>query len=157
MKKLLYTLLAVSLVFTACEKEDEEPENTNNNGNNTNNTIADVVGVWNLIGYYDALGNLDSFNSTASENCALQGSITLQSDGNGIIAFYYLQDEVSGPCISENYLITFNYINSTTLEFIMASSCGNPVVTLPNPTQLKIPMCNADDSSFDGSYVLYEL
>ena len=157
MKKALYTLLAVSIIFSACEKEDDTPSNTNNNGNNTTNTIADVVGVWQLIGYYDALGNLESFNSTASENCALQGTITLQSDGNGITTFFYLQDEISGPCLSSDYVFTFNYINSTTLEFINTSSCGNNVVTLPVSTQLRIPMCNGDDGSFDGSYVLYEL
>jgi hypothetical protein len=44
MKKLLYTLLAVSIIFSACKKEEEEPtNNTNNNnsGNNTNLAIGD--------------------------------------------------------------------------------------------------------------------
>ena len=31
MKKLLYTFLAVSIIFSACKKEDEEPNNSNNN------------------------------------------------------------------------------------------------------------------------------
>jgi hypothetical protein len=31
MKKLLYTLLAVSIIFSACEEEDVAPANTNNN------------------------------------------------------------------------------------------------------------------------------
>ena len=31
MKKLLYTFLAVSLIFSACKKEEEEPINNNNN------------------------------------------------------------------------------------------------------------------------------
>ena len=31
MKKLLYTLLAVSVIFSACEEEDAAPTNTNNN------------------------------------------------------------------------------------------------------------------------------
>jgi hypothetical protein len=31
MKKLLYTFLAVSLIFSACEKEEEETNNNNNN------------------------------------------------------------------------------------------------------------------------------
>jgi len=35
MKKLLYTLLAVSIIFSACKKEDEEPNNTNNFGNSS--------------------------------------------------------------------------------------------------------------------------
>ena len=42
MKKLLYTLLAVSIIFSSCEEEDVAPENTNNNtGNNTNLSIGD--------------------------------------------------------------------------------------------------------------------
>ena len=43
MKKLLYTLLAVSLIFSACKKEEEEPTN-----NNTNITVQNIVGVWNI-------------------------------------------------------------------------------------------------------------
>ena len=37
MKKLIYTFLAVSIIFSACEEEDVVPANTNNNntGNNT--------------------------------------------------------------------------------------------------------------------------
>ena len=43
MKKLLYTLLAVSIIFSACEEEVVAPtNNTNNNtGNNTNLSIGD--------------------------------------------------------------------------------------------------------------------
>jgi len=42
MKKLLYTLLAVSIIFSSCEEEDVAPANTNNNtGNNTNLSIGD--------------------------------------------------------------------------------------------------------------------
>ena len=37
MKKLLYTFLAVSIIFSACEKEEEE---TNNNNNNNNSALA---------------------------------------------------------------------------------------------------------------------
>ena len=42
MKKLLYTLLAVSIIFSACEKEEEV---TNNTGNN--NTTS-IIGKWDL-------------------------------------------------------------------------------------------------------------
>ena len=44
MKKLLYTLLAVSIIFSACKKEDEETNSSNNNNNNNNSTS--IVGVW---------------------------------------------------------------------------------------------------------------
>jgi len=36
MKKLLYTLLAVSIIFTACKKEDEKP------------AIAPLIGLWDM-------------------------------------------------------------------------------------------------------------
>jgi len=42
MKKLLYTFLAISVIFSACEKEEEEPTNNNNSGNNTNLAIGDT-------------------------------------------------------------------------------------------------------------------
>ena len=162
MKKLLYTFLAVSIIFSACEEEDAAPGNTNNNGNNSSGTITDVVGVWKFIGEYDASGNLQIYSDIVLENCVLQNDITLQSDGNAISTHHYLQDEDSGPCISENYIFTFNYINSTTLEFLIAniSPCGDIAVTLPTPTQLRVPHCSSDDGNtgwLDGWYSLYEL
>ena len=150
MRKQLYIFLAVSIIFSACEKEDDTPSNTNT-------TIADVVGVWDFKGYYDSSGNYESFNSTTEENCILEGSITLQSDGNATWTNYYLDDEISGPCLSETLAFTFTYINSTTLQFAIPSSCGNPTITLPIPTQFKIPSCNADIPALDGGYLLFEL
>ena len=44
MKKLLYTLLAVSIIFSACKKEDEEPTNSGNN--NISTMFADIKGDW---------------------------------------------------------------------------------------------------------------
>jgi hypothetical protein len=54
MKKLLHTLLAVSIIFSACEEEDELPSNSNNNS-------TSIVGLWELVYYeYDAeIQNLD--------------------------------------------------------------------------------------------------
>ena len=156
MKKLLYTLLAVSIIFSACEEDTPLPA-ANNNGNNSTGTIADVVGVWDFKGYYDSSGNFESFNSTTEENCKLQGSITLQSDGNATWTDYYLDDEISGPCLSQTNAFTFTYLNSTTLQFSIPSSCGNPTITLPIPTQFKIPSCNGDTGTLDGGYLLFEL
>jgi len=39
MKKLIYTLLSVSIIFSTCKKEDEEP--TTNTNNNSNLSIGD--------------------------------------------------------------------------------------------------------------------
>ena len=50
MKKLLYTLLAVSIIFSACKKEDEEPTNTGNNNNGAATFLENQDGsVWYLI------------------------------------------------------------------------------------------------------------
>mgnify|MGYP006077344673 CR=1 FL=1 len=42
MKKLLYTLLAVSIIFSACEKEDEDP-NTNSASSNITQIVVDKI------------------------------------------------------------------------------------------------------------------
>jgi len=41
MKNILYTLLSLSLIFSACKKEDDSPNNSNSNNNSTS-----IVGVW---------------------------------------------------------------------------------------------------------------
>mgnify|MGYP001487691721 FL=1 len=154
MKKLLL-ICFLSFILTSCEKE-ESSSNNNSNNNNTSGTILDVVGVWNYIGHYDALGNLEAFPSATYENCELQSYITLQSDGNATWTDYYLDDEMSGPCLSQTNAFTFTYINNTTLQFVFPSSCGNPTIVLPSPTQFKIPSCNADTGTWDGGYLLFE-
>ena len=142
MKKLILLLLCVPLIFlTSCEEDTP--------------TSPDVVGIWNYIGHYDALGNISSFPSTAYENCELQSFITLESDGNATWTDYYLEDETSGPCLSQTNAFTFTHINSTTLQFIFPSSCGDPTVTLNIPTQFQIPSCS--EGSWDGGYSLFEL
>jgi hypothetical protein len=44
MQKLIYTLFAVSVIFTACKKEDEEPANSGNN----NNYNTSIIGAWTI-------------------------------------------------------------------------------------------------------------
>ena len=158
MKKLLLILLCLPFLFTSCEKEAQQsPSSGNNNANNSTGTIADVVGVWEYKGRYDNNGNLESFSSIDYENCILQNTITLDSAGNAIVILHYLENENSGPCLSSTQLFTYNYINSTTLEFILPSICGNPTVTLPSSNQFQLPTCNGDNGIYDGGYQLYEL
>jgi len=54
MKKLLYTFLAVSIIFSACKKEEEEPTNNTNN-NNSALAIGDTH-QGGIIFYLDANG-----------------------------------------------------------------------------------------------------
>ena len=53
MKKLLYTFLAVSIIFSACEKEEEE---TNNNNNNNSALAIGDTHQGGIIFYLDANG-----------------------------------------------------------------------------------------------------
>jgi len=46
MKKLLYTLLAVSIIFSACKKEKENSSNTN-----ITISVSNMVGVWNATSF----------------------------------------------------------------------------------------------------------
>jgi len=69
MKKLLYTLLAVSIIFSACKKEDEvTPTNTNNTGN----TTATIIGAWTI-------------NTLISESNI--GSDTILPEDTGVFSF----------------------------------------------------------------------
>jgi hypothetical protein len=45
MKKLLYTLLAVSIIFSSCKKEDEEPTNSDE----VILTMDSILGTWEII------------------------------------------------------------------------------------------------------------
>ena len=56
MKKLLYTFLAVSIIFSACEKEESDEEGVN--------SFAPLIGIW----------DLDSYE--------YEGEITLMPTGN---------------------------------------------------------------------------
>ena len=75
MKKLLYTLLAVSIIFSACEKEDESSSNNNSNNYNGNNSSL-------------AIGDTH------------QGGIIFYLDGNGggLIAAPYDQGTFEWGC-----------------------------------------------------------
>ena len=101
--------------------------------------------------------NDSSFNNTDDENCRLQSNFILQSDGNAINQWYYLQNEIDGPCIYETSVVAFQYINSTTLNFLTPDACSNTVVvTVVDSTELRVPVCVGDEGIYDGRYMLYE-
>ena len=51
MKKLLYLLICISLIFSSCKKEDDSP-NSNSSSTSTNNTSASIVGSWDFTEYH---------------------------------------------------------------------------------------------------------
>ena len=56
MKKLLYTFLAVSLIFSACEEEDAAPSTNNNTGNNNSSLAIGDTHQGGIIFYLDGNG-----------------------------------------------------------------------------------------------------
>ena len=59
MKKLLFSLLALSIFFSACEKEEEEVEESNSNSN-INITVSNITGIWEATSFIVDGANLSS-------------------------------------------------------------------------------------------------
>ena len=59
MKKLLFKLLAVSVIFSACEKEEEEPTNNTNN-NNLSLTIEETI--WEVTSFVETYSSGQTFS-----------------------------------------------------------------------------------------------
>jgi len=70
MKKLLYTFLAVSLIFSACEKEEEEPTN---NTNNNNSSLTFEETIWEVTSFVETYSSGQTFTinipCTDEEGC----------------------------------------------------------------------------------------
>jgi hypothetical protein len=86
MQKLIYTLFAVSVIFTACKKEDEEPANSGNN----NNYNTSIIGAWTI--------NTLILESNISSDTLLPEDIgffsNLNFSANGILYETYTNGEI---------------------------------------------------------------
>ena len=82
MRKSLYILICLPLIFSSCKKEDDSPNSSNNSGS-TNTTSASIVGSWdfteyhsiNVEGYY--LGGYPNGSKTITDT---QDEIMLPGD-----------------------------------------------------------------------------
>jgi hypothetical protein len=127
MKKILYTLLAVSLIFSACKKEDEEPTN-----NNTNITVQNIVGVWNInslvyddIDYttvpgFESAAFIINSDNTFSQNVIFNGDLDIDYgnwdlSGSDLILYYDTEEEIRWSIDSFNsstaFLTLVHYLN----------------------------------------------
>ena len=127
MKKLLYTLLAVSLIFSACKKEEEEPTN-----NNTNITVQNIVGVWNInslvyddIDYttvpgFESAAFIINSDNTFSQNVIFNGDLDIDYgnwdlSGSDLILYYDTEEEIRWSIDSFNsstaFLTLVHYLN----------------------------------------------
>ena len=84
MKKLIYTLLAVSIIFSACEKEEES-----NSNSNINITVSNMTGIWEATSLFLDGGNASNFatilyllkaDMTIEENYQYNNSTNIQDN-----------------------------------------------------------------------------
>jgi hypothetical protein len=66
MKKLLYTFLAVSIIFSACDKDDDDTSDSGNN--NTGNNTSSIIGKWNVMTQEDDYIEVDPTGDTMYAN-----------------------------------------------------------------------------------------
>jgi len=125
MKKLLYTLLAVSIIFSACKKEDEEPTNSGNN--NTGNTTATIIGAW-TINTLILESNISS-DTLSPEDIDFISNLNFTT--NGILYETYTNGEID---TNEWVIITDSlYIGEDGEDFVAKHQVTHTNLTLRGP------------------------
>ena len=118
MKKLLYILICLPLIFSSCKKEDDSP-----NSGSTNNTSASIVGTWEIAsststhtsGYLDPMQGTEIITSTetTSENYPTIDGVwsiwTFASDGDFTVV-QYENDTLSFLIVDFSYVKDGNTI-----------------------------------------------
>ena len=156
MKKLLYTLLAVSIIFSACEEEDSSPANTNNNlGNNIDQTyVPDNAFEQVLIdlGYDDVLDdyvltdNISSIESLDIYGKDLENEIISLEGIEDFTNLAYLKcnyNEISVINVSNNFLLSYLDLGSNDLsEINLAYNTLLETIYLSNNSISKLDISN---------------
>tara|TARA_B110000444_G_scaffold149825_1_gene140163 strand:+ start:191 stop:580 length:390 start_codon:yes stop_codon:yes gene_type:complete len=73
MKKLLYTLLAVSLIFSACKKEEED-----------DTTSSPFIGYWSGYYYQEDSTNVGAWNADISSSGEINGTAISSAAPQGV-------------------------------------------------------------------------
>ena len=121
MKKLLYTLLAVSIIFSSCKKEDEEPTNSDE----VILTMDSILGTWEII------SNEVIFSSETSHIVTdpIYGTQTVTvTNSLGITP-----SEAFHHAMLEAYDVA-NYLTSLfDVELLEGYANGKPEIAIPSP------------------------
>ena len=136
MKKIIFTLLAVSIIFAACKKEDEKPTNLGNN------TTTSIVGVWTptfvvmdssltttIDGeiVYELNGEAMTYSGSetmTAEEADMEGDVEFTSDGNFII------DNDTSSYTYSNNVLTISEAGEESMTFACAFTATNLTMTI---------------------------
>ena len=117
MKKLLYTFLAVSVIFSACEEEDEEP---------TSNNSPSIIGAWTI---NTVILESDTSSSTISpEDIGFPSSLEFVAGG-------ILYETFSADLDTNEWVIIADslYVGDGGEDFIGKHQVTNTNLTLAGP------------------------
>jgi hypothetical protein len=173
MKKLLYTLLAVSIVFAACKKEDEAVAPTvingctDSNATNYNSTATSndgsctysVIGTWNVVsmayditlGVYTSgsypIGSYTVTNLTSgiSNYALVNAQLTHQFSSDGIFTQIY-NDDISNNQADTSY---GSFVISEDSIFLSSGQKGSILVT-ENTLLMDLFHINLDQPDFES-------
>jgi len=140
MKKLLYILICLPLIFSSCKKEDDSP----NSSDSTNNSSASILGTWEIAsstntftkGYLDPIEGTEVVNSTetTSKNYPLDDgnymTWTFASDG-GITERNFFNDG------ADIHIKDLSYVKDGTDLYVgegVSSEVKCTITTLTNST-----------------------
>ena len=153
MKKLLYTLLSLSIIFSSCKKEDKEPTN------NTSANAPSIIGSWNVLSmvyditegvytsgsYPNGSFTVTNLNSGVSNYALVNAQLTHQFSSDGLFTQIYNDD------ISNNQADT-SYGSFVILEdsiFLSSGQKGSILVT-ENTLLMDIFHINLDHPDFES-------
>jgi len=138
MKKLLYTLLTVSIIFSACEEDTPLPA-ANNNSNNNSNNVTELEGTW--IGYEVNNSSIEwTFIFTGDQMDVTPDPLTLE---------WYLAD------VSIETLIYPKQIDMTATDCGVSSYIGyltKGIYNIQNDTILTLSACEPGNTDRPSSF-----
>ena len=153
MKKLLYTLLTVSIILSSCKKEDEEPIN------NTSANAPSIIGSWNVVSmvyditegvytsgsYPNGSFTVTNLNSGVSNYALVNAQLTHQFSSDGLFTQIY-NDNISNNEADTSY---GSFVIVEDSIFLSSGQKGSILVT-ENTLLMDLFHINLDHPDFES-------